>query len=125
MTFIGCFRLETIKIPKSVKYIKDGAFYGCRNLETISFEKNSLLENIENFAFYDCSKLSSMFLPKFARDIKSSAFFNCKNLNKIIIEAESSLIVYSYNDERYGDSWNFRIQTEKVLADAIFRRINF
>ena len=56
LEFIGksCFsssRISEIAIPSSVVEIGNKAFYGCRNLSTLSFENGSQLSHVGELAF--------------------------------------------------------------------------
>lgn len=92
-TFAGCKSLKAIRIPKSATYIGDnkaitninGAFNGCKALEMVTFEKDSQLKQIGNFAFNGCEKLTTIELPETVNQIGSSAFRGCKALKSIAI----------------------------------------
>ena len=45
-TFSDCYSLKSITIPKSIKSIKDFAFYQCKNLKSIIISNESLVEYI-------------------------------------------------------------------------------
>lgn len=99
--FVDNFALEEIKIPKTVKKIGRGAFFGCRNLRNVWFENGceeiaefafggcKALENatfadtivrIGEGAFSDCVCLKQIVLPKNLREIAPQTFQNCKSL---------------------------------------------
>lgn len=92
-TFAGCKSLKAIRIPKSATYIGDnkaitninGVFNGCKALETVTFEKDSQLKQIGNFAFNGCEKLMTIALPETVNHIGSSAFRGCKALKSFVI----------------------------------------
>ena len=56
--FYGCWRLESVEIPNSVKSISDNTFYECSGLTSVSIG-NSVTEIGEN-AFYECSGLKKV-----------------------------------------------------------------
>ena len=79
--------LESITIPNSVKVIERSAFYGCKNLKTVSLPTGVLLENIA-FKF---SGLESVEL----KDVKlqdSSIFWSCEQLKSVIIRGNTPVI---------------------------------
>ena len=60
-TLIFCPRAKKgkVKIPKSVQYIADYAFYGCNQITEIITHKN--IKNIEKNSFTDCNaKISKL-----------------------------------------------------------------
>ena len=54
---------KTYNVPKSVELIVSGAFEGCRNLQTVNFNKDSTAL-IDGLAFYNCFKIKTMTFPK-------------------------------------------------------------
>ncbi len=56
------FNITSVTIPSTVTSIGDSAFYSCRNLQSVTFEGGSQLQNIEA-AFSGCDRLESMTLP--------------------------------------------------------------
>ena len=38
--FEGCYKLKNIVIPDNVEKINEGAFWNCRNLESVTIGKN-------------------------------------------------------------------------------------
>lgn len=105
-TFYGCTALETIEIPETVTEINDSLAYtgiteitipsgvteiygwgfdNCKKLVTVNFAKNSQLELIDEYAFYDCISLENIVIPSTVTEIGSVAFYNCSSLKKINI----------------------------------------
>ena len=79
--------LESITIPNSVKVIERSAFYGCKNLKTVSLPTGVLLENIA-FKF---SGLESVEL----KDVKlqgPSIFQHCEQLKSVVIKGDTPVI---------------------------------
>jgi hypothetical protein len=66
-----------VRIHKSVKIITQGAFFKCRNLESI--EMHDGVEIIENSAFYYCLSLREIKLPG-VRVIEEAAFWHSEAL---------------------------------------------
>ena len=63
--------------------VGNGAFYGCDEIEKITFVSGITFIGIE--AFRDCSKLASIDLSKTITKISKLAFFNCSALKEIYI----------------------------------------
>lgn len=82
--FANCTNLEgEVFVPKSVKYIKQGAFKGCIGLSNLALILEGDLEEIGEQAFYDCASLSgSLDIPYKVSTIGKSAFANCTNLGE-------------------------------------------
>ena len=79
--------LESITIPNSVKVIERSAFYGCKNLKTVSLPTGVLLEN-RAFKF---SGLESVEL----KDVKlqgPSIFQHCEQLKSVVIKGDTPVI---------------------------------
>ena len=111
--FAYCRNMVSMEIPKSVKTIGDGAFYGCLRLERLKFESNSRLESIGNMAFYSC-KLSSVYLPETPpvlsntnafQSIKTGCVFYCKT--------QASLEAY-----REAPNWSTLAGTYSFVVEA-------
>lgn len=82
--------LTSVQIPKSVKYIGEGAFNDCNNLYKIEFEQGSNLTEINDYVFSGCYSLRTITIPKSVTSINRQAFFNC-NLETIEFEENSNL----------------------------------
>jgi len=89
--------LVTVDIPKTVKIIRSFAFLGNKTIENIIFEKDSLLEKIDEQAFYNCKKLSKINIEDLPvlKSIKHNAFDGCYGL--INIKLPDSLEELSYS----------------------------
>lgn len=60
--------VETIMIPKYVKYIDVSAFYCCRNLKTVVYEGNSTDLTVHKEAFRDCGYMNIHELKVICKD---------------------------------------------------------
>lgn len=67
-----------IIIPKSVKKIRNSAFY-CHNLENINIPEGVV--QIRSHAFWACEHLSNISLPSSLQIIDASAFYTTKIKN--------------------------------------------
>ena len=90
----GCFSyrdFKSVKIPASVKSIGIYAF-NCTNLTNVTFEENSQLTSIGNFAFMECYSLTSINIPAGVTSIGNSAFEKCYSLTSIDIPSSVTSI---------------------------------
>lgn len=84
-----------VTIPKTVrsddeyavKEIKDGAFYCCRGLSSISIPDG--VTSIGYSAFMFCSGLTSIHIPKSVTSIKSDAFSYCDGVTSITVDLQN------------------------------------
>lgn len=90
-TFTGCTSLKALKFG-SGKFFSAGlqkisryTFAGCRNLSSVEFDNNSLLEVIEDRAFYGCSNLKKLVVTGRVTKIGNYAFAYCGKLESVAI----------------------------------------
>lgn len=101
--FSNCIALSTIEIPANVTTIGVAAFYGCSNLQQITFEKPSMLNSLNEGgansfamgysygAFAKCTSLITIELPASIERLHNPIFSGCSNLATISFEKESKL----------------------------------
>ena len=105
--------LQSIEIPASVETIGNGAFYNCKALTTVTFEKGSQLKKIQGGVdndivcgtFMRCTSLTSIEIPASVETIESTAFSYCKALTTVTFEKGSQLKTIQgdvYNNIVYG-----------------------
>jgi len=82
--------IESIVLPRSLKWIGRQSFLGTKNLERVDFEANSLLDTIA-FAAFANSSIEWIRFPASLRVIGMSAFSLSSNLRKIVQEQGSIL----------------------------------
>ncbi len=83
----GCVVLNSVELPKSVKYIGTAAFFGCP-FNKFTVENGSLLESIGTQAFRGCASLYNLQLSYdtvngYGSNLKSIgdyAFYGCRSL---------------------------------------------
>ena len=72
--------LEKVAISNSVKTIEKNAFFSCKVLEEVVFEKDSQLSSIGDYAFGVCESLKSIEIPDSVTRIGEYAFRGCTSL---------------------------------------------
>ncbi len=71
----------SIKLPSSVKEIKEHAFDGCDKLNKLNFPEG--ITKIEDYACYECSSLPEIKLPSTLKSIGEHAFDYCISVKEI------------------------------------------
>ena len=87
--FVGS-SIESIKIPKNVSHIFKRAFKDT-NIHSVEFEKGSVLTDIKENAFEGCRNLQSIEIPASVTDIGPNAFSDCPELKNVTFEENSQL----------------------------------
>lgn len=78
--FSGCWYLQSVALPSTVKKIGDDAFSYCYELQTISMPG---VVSIGKYAFKNCNALTEIVLPEPLKYIRNEAFSQCDNLQKV------------------------------------------
>lgn len=81
--FAKCRNLTTVKLPSTLKEIKEGAFEFCSELKSIVVPKGVV--SIAKRAFADCTELTTVKLPSSLKEIGEEAFADCYSLTDIVI----------------------------------------
>ena len=81
--FYGCRNLASITIPKSVTTIGGRAFYGCTSLTSITIPEN--VTSIGYEAFSNCWGFTSITIPESVTSIGNNAFSYCTKLASITL----------------------------------------
>ena len=76
--------VTNLVIPEGVTIIRQYAFFGFTNIESITFP--STLTSIEYKAFGDCDGIKNLTIPSYVSHIGGCAFFSCGNLSSLTIE---------------------------------------
>ena len=87
-SFAYCDDLTKAKIPFSVNWIGDHAFYYCKNLKEVDFGK---IISIGGAAFAQCRALKEADLPSTCKTLESYAFSNCRKLKKAELDSVETL----------------------------------
>ena len=77
--------IEHVIIGKQVEKIGAYAFDGLDKVTSVSFEDDSQLTVIEEYAFSGCKELTSVELPDKLEKIGEGAFSDCKKLAKVVL----------------------------------------
>lgn len=85
----------SVKLPKTLQSIGDGAFAGCGSLADI--ELPGVLVSVGNYAFNSCDALTSVVLPASLKHVGDGAFSRCAKLETVDLSAISA-------DCEFGDN---------------------
>ena len=80
--------VENLIIPNSVTEIKDGAFYGCASITSVTIPDSVI--SIGGVAFKNCRSLTSVIIPDSVTSIGSRAFEYCYGLTGVYISSIES-----------------------------------
>lgn len=88
--FMGCQKLNEVKLSEYITSIDAYAFYNCYNLEHIVLPKSVI--HIENCSFEACHSLQYFTIPENVTKIGWCVFRNCKKLKSISIPIGVSIL---------------------------------
>ena len=112
--FFEWLELDSLTIPMSITRIGDNAFYGCKNMQNLTFENPKMSDDTPNgkyngfnegyleigySAFSDCDNLTKLILGTTVKKIESNAFYDCDNLFDVSIARNVEEIAF---DAFYG-----------------------
>ena len=89
LVFKGCNNLESFVIPPSVTTIGADPFMGCKNIKSVTFEKNSNLKRLP--VLPSGSEITEFIIPNTIEEISNGAFSGLAKLKKVVIEDNSEL----------------------------------
>lgn len=81
--FKGCRQMQSVQLPFGLKKIGCSAFYRCRSLKSLIVP--SSVTDIEDDSFKMCMELKKVDLPEGLKRIGSRAFAACKDLTEMIV----------------------------------------
>ena len=87
--FENCNNLESFVIPPSVTTIGEDPFMGCKNLKSVTFEKNSNLKRLSGRPIG--SEITEFTIQNTIEEISDGAFSGLVKLKKVVIEDNSEL----------------------------------
>lgn len=76
----------------TVVSIGDGAFQGCKNLQSVTFPMNGEITSVGAYAFAECESLTSVTLPDTITEIPIGMFAYCKSLEEVSFGKNVSVI---------------------------------
>lgn len=134
--------LTSVYIPKNVEIIGQKAFWHCRNLVTVGFDRNSTYPELPEQCFKDCESLKNVTFGKVdylaalafgncstiesidltnVRSLDATAFDDCTNLSEVIYrdtEDTSAVQAQSYSAKRFAASADQASTKSTVSASA-------
>lgn len=113
--YIEDLDLKNIIIPKSVKKIKNYAFEGFTDIETVVLESGITEIGINSFA--RCNNLKEIYIPKTVKKVRENAFMMSKNLKKV--NYEHNLLEYC-NIKFYTKGSNPAVYAEEIYIDDLY-----
>jgi len=111
--------IESIVFPKSLKKICTEAFSYCESLMTVSFPRDSALEEIESHAFLYCESLREVILPYGLKKIGEFSFASCGSLVDAFVP--SSVKIIEENAFEYRNK-KFRIRVDMAKIPSGFHK---
>lgn len=116
--------LISLFIPSSVQSIGNYAFRSMHNLESVTFEENSQVDEFKLGVFWGQNKLETITLPTSLKVLNTDAFYQCDNLKHVIVPDGSQLSKISTNTFRSCDNLEtFEFQgscTLKTISAGVF-----
>ncbi len=115
------YDIESVIIPSSITTIGYGAFSDNSRLSSITFEDNSQLQTIGEWAFSGCSSLESLTIPAQVSNIGRNAFSKCKSLTNINLP-KNITILYDGLFEECTSLKSIQIpdNVESIWSDVFF-----
>lgn len=134
--------LTSVYIPKNVEIIGQKAFWHCRDLVTVGFDRNSTYQELPEQCFKDCESLKNVTFGKVdylaalafgncstiesidltnVRSLDATAFDDCTNLSEVIYrdtEDTSAVQAQSYSAKRFAASTDQASTRSTVSASA-------
>ena len=80
--------IKELAIPDSVDLINQGAFYKCKNLETVNIPTSL---NVIDYATFSYTNLAKIKIPSNVVSIEHGSFYKCFNLSEVEFENDSKL----------------------------------
>ena len=108
--FMDCSKLERINIPSAVNELPNNIFSGCKKIQQITLPKK--LKKIGTYAFYKCKRLEQITIPKTVTMLDSQAFVDCLSLTTIVNRSNKSLRL---DDCKGKKKWKVNGKKAKIL----------
>ncbi len=78
-----CRELTSVRIPDGAVILGDYAFFGCRNLKSVTIPAS--VTSIGKYAFSRCARLENVTIPDGVKTIREATFNGCRSLTDIVI----------------------------------------
>ena len=88
--FQGMNNIESVHLPESVELIGEGAFAGCKNLRSIAIPEG--VEAVDRDAFNGCISLKSIRFPRSIKKIEASVLTGCTGLEAVILPKKIEML---------------------------------
>ena len=89
--FKSCSGLTSVSIPANIVSIGKNAFDSCLNLESVTFEEDSKITEIGEYAFYN-SGITSITIPNSVTSMGQSVFYLCTSLQSATLSENIKII---------------------------------
>ncbi|SFB88140.1 leucine-rich repeat protein [Ruminococcus albus] len=114
------FELESITLPKNLKYIDDRAFEQCRKIKNIVIPDG--VKTIGYYAFSGCESIESLVIPDSVEFIDKGAFSYCMNLKSITLsDGLKEIITDTFLECRCLESIVIPDSVENIRGEAFYR----
>jgi len=101
--------LISVKLPRTITTIGQGAFRSCSNLEEVTLFRGIL--EIQEYAFEFCYSLREIVLPPTIQRLSAYAFHNCHALSEIRIPSSmKSIVWYTFDGCPISDVYTYTIE---------------
>ena len=128
--FADLTSLEYINLPKSITDINARAFFNCKNLKTVEFAEDAVIETISTGAFADCG-IEKITIPGKVKNIYAEAFRNCDVLETVSLPASTTFVsptafkgclslkqfIVDENNERYSSVQGYLCSKDKSTLE--------
>lgn len=113
--------LKSVKLCASVEKLGEYAFSRCGNLLAISFEQNSVLQEVEQYCFDRCINLRDVNLPTSVTTLGESAFQLCESITYLPITNVTNLGRFVFMECSSLPSIEFAEGLERIPYGALCR----
>lgn len=118
--FIGCYSLESIKIPSNIEHIGNQAF-SSSGLKNITFEGK--INTIGDEAFREANSITSISLPITLTSIGAKAFYDLGSLTDVYYEGSEDqwkeISIGSDNDSLFSEATTIHYNQRLATVDYV------
>ena len=114
--------VKTVTLGEKTNVIDEGAFYGCRQLESVALQGGTIIE-IKNGAFANCENLTfnETFHLKQVVTIGNYAFYHCNALEALELNAAEHVGKYAFAIERGSAYTSVQMPVVKTIGESAFQ----